>query len=974
MTQQPFNFGTAAANDGESLRSAFTKIGNMLGVVGLTADDSSSAVKTANTAAIQAAIDAAYATGGTLIQLPPGIYYCDLGIYLDAPGNIRSTPAVPTIFDFSLELRGEGGIGNHEDFGTQLRFTANTGPALIVGTGQGMKVSSLSVLGPDGATSRAAMNTSGIGIALGGGNAGLSRCLIEHCMVENFYIGVQSGYNANNLSDSVTLRKCYVANCYIGFNPAQTQNYINTLDDCTFGDCTFHVKSTNGKAVNVIGGNYSTTSVNNKRLTIGSVSTLTSFTDTLLGSNFTNWTFTATLSAASQPMTDGAFDSFCLSTSGFGLIPLSLVSYVSATRVATLKFYPGWLNSHYHTFDLKANSDIQTEIQGQTTLYASERIFVFSGGGITATGVHIESPGALSTVLDDRGDVTGDRVSRLDRCFFNYNIDQNEYNVPATDNLAAFYCQQVFPFIRQTQRSGIVLSDCGFNGANCTEGINIEIYNHAQNRFIVRNCDLPPPNITVPLNTLIHPADGVSWQSMGHGAGEWDSTPFLPREASDGEFYTAVRISGAPFIGWKPSPATVPRLTPTQLASITSGPGSLGAYPPLHGETIYSVIDYDSGALVAIWARSAHSFFSYGQNLTIDWSYKGQSNVVALDNTERMFAGLKITLDNGGGDDSYIVTGVYPALGYITVLNELNATNPNAFLDGTKTTTYTDATVKQQAYSITRYPNFSSPVLTTPQINDTSADHQYVVAVSELAADRTVTLPLLGAADEFVFKDHAVALANKTLTAPKLVDGGFIADANGNELIKGATTASAVNEITATNAATGNNPSLSATGDNTNIGLSLLGKGTGGVIVGGTSTNDSAAAGKVGEIIQSTVLVGAPVGLSTATPADVTSISLTAGDWDVWGSVWFTPAATTSVTIFQGAVNTTSATLPTAPAGGAYFKKMQAALVPNAVFGSPVGTTRISVASTTTVYLVTQATFTADALSAYGYIGARRVR
>lgn len=47
--------------------------------------------------------------------------------------------------------------------------------------------------------------------------------------------------------------------------------------------------------------------------------------------------------------------------------------------------------------------------------------------------------------------------------------------------------------------------------------------------------------------------------------------------------------------------------------------------------------------------------------------------------------------------------------------------------------------------------------LTTPQINDTSADHQYVVAVNELAADRTVTLPLLAANDEFVFLAHHAA-------------------------------------------------------------------------------------------------------------------------------------------------------------------------------------------------------------------------
>lgn len=57
----------------------------------------------------------------------------------------------------------------------------------------------------------------------------------------------------------------------------------------------------------------------------------------------------------------------------------------------------------------------------------------------------------------------------------------------------------------------------------------------------------------------------------------------------------------------------------------------------------------------------------------------------------------------------------------------------------------------------------TSPVLTTPQINDTTADHRYVFAVSELAADRTVTLPLLTAADVFVFADFIQTLKNKKL-------------------------------------------------------------------------------------------------------------------------------------------------------------------------------------------------------------------
>lgn len=57
----------------------------------------------------------------------------------------------------------------------------------------------------------------------------------------------------------------------------------------------------------------------------------------------------------------------------------------------------------------------------------------------------------------------------------------------------------------------------------------------------------------------------------------------------------------------------------------------------------------------------------------------------------------------------------------------------------------------------------TSAVMTTPQINDTSANHQYVFGVSELAADRTVTLPLLTGNDTFVFANHTQTLDNKTI-------------------------------------------------------------------------------------------------------------------------------------------------------------------------------------------------------------------
>lgn len=118
-----------------------------------------------------------------------------------------------------------------------------------------------------------------------------------------------------------------------------------------------------------------------------------------------------------------------------------------------------------------------------------------------------------------------------------------------------------------------------------------------------------------------------------------------------------------------------------------------------------------------------------------------------------------------------------------------------------------------------------SPVLVTPQIDDTSRDHQYIFAVNELSADRTVTLPLLVGNDTFVFAAFIQTLTNKTLTSPKI--GTSILDTNGNELFKLIATSSAINEITYANAAASGNPTFTASGGDTHIGINLVPKGTG---------------------------------------------------------------------------------------------------------------------------------------------------
>lgn len=160
---------------------------------------------------------------------------------------------------------------------------------------------------------------------------------------------------------------------------------------------------------------------------------------------------------------------------------------------------------------------------------------------------------------------------------------------------------------------------------------------------------------------------------------------------------------------------------------------------------------------------------------------------------------------------------------------------------------------------------------------------------------------------------------------------------------------------------------------NSGAALAEVARFTGsGASITGTTTNDSAAAGKVGELITGNLVEGSAVSLTTATAANVTSISLTAGDWDVSGVIAFKFAASTSYSNLISGTSTTSATFG---AVGTDQRLFMAANVPGAaslMLSAPM--TRYSLSATTTVYLVAYGTFTVSTLQAYGFIRARRVR
>lgn len=138
----------------------------------------------------------------------------------------------------------------------------------------------------------------------------------------------------------------------------------------------------------------------------------------------------------------------------------------------------------------------------------------------------------------------------------------------------------------------------------------------------------------------------------------------------------------------------------------------------------------------------------------------------------------------------------------------------------------------------------------------------------------------------------------------------------------------------------------------------------------GVTDASNAAAGKIGEFSQSLISTGSATSLTTATAKNVTSISLSAGDWDVEGNINFNLSGATQ-TASSGGISTTSATLPT---DGSEVASGVVCTTTTLVNGLTLPRKRINVSTTTTVYLVAKATFSAGTEAAWGKINARRVR
>lgn len=148
----------------------------------------------------------------------------------------------------------------------------------------------------------------------------------------------------------------------------------------------------------------------------------------------------------------------------------------------------------------------------------------------------------------------------------------------------------------------------------------------------------------------------------------------------------------------------------------------------------------------------------------------------------------------------------------------------------------------------------------------------------------------------------------------------------------------------------------------------------GAFIAKGTNTNDSVGAGFIGEFVESINSSGSNAP-SSGNYGDITSISLTAGDWDVCGLGWWNASGATWTTALIG-ISTTSGDSATGLVAGSTSGQMNFAstsTIPS-TFPVAIPLVRFSLASTTTIYLKMRASYSAGTPVAFGSIRARRVR
>jgi hypothetical protein len=233
------------------------------------------------------------------------------------------------------------------------------------------------------------------------------------------------------------------------------------------------------------------------------------------------------------------------------------------------------------------------------------------------------------------------------------------------------------------------------------------------------------------------------------------------------------------------------------------------------------------------------------------------------------------------------------------------------------------------------------------------------VAATALAAQAANTVVANGTGSSASPTAYAMPSCSGNTSALTWLSGtGFGCNSGINAATLGGATFASPGAIGLTTPAAGKFTTLQATS-------TITPSSTAGIV--GTATNDNANAGSVGEYVTNST---SGTSLATNTSANCTSVSLTAGDWDVSGSVQYNPAGSTNMSGLNSGISTTSATLGALGTSNAIGATLTTGI--GQIQSTPV--VRISLSGTTTVFLIGNASFGTSTMTCNGFIRGRRVR
>jgi hypothetical protein len=253
---------------------------------------------------------------------------------------------------------------------------------------------------------------------------------------------------------------------------------------------------------------------------------------------------------------------------------------------------------------------------------------------------------------------------------------------------------------------------------------------------------------------------------------------------------------------------------------------------------------------------------------------------------------------NGGVGFEHINTTPFEVMQASEYLNNIVDALIEGFIDEQQTLAYVGAasftvkTNKTAIYTAGRIVRFSQDNTLIDLVSSSSYSAGTGLTTVVMAGGVTVPNPIVTVEIAIQPKNTAlvtatgiVTMTNKTLTAPKFADGGFIADDSGLELLIFHKIASAVNQLDLSNAATGGSPLLQPSGE-TNVGLDMKMKGTGKyrkpTVVGiqvidagtDTATGDAKAYFRVPEELNGMNLTGVSATVYTAGTTNTTDVQI----------------------------------------------------------------------------------------------------